>query len=629
MPYRIYETLGREEMKKIDRGITMINHTQAEAMGKLSNVLCQVGVTTIIAKFLILDIPIDRDAPIVVGRGFLYTMGSILNTPERLFSTFDGVCHQTFRAARFDVLRTTESDSDDEEEYVIKRNKFGAPIYGPKPAPYLNCTNPEDRSSAIQTVTNPFRKISVWKKAVSFLGSLPVPLKQVNWKPDHKGCYTNEEETQGTHDNEAGSSRSKRPRQHETVEELLLPQVHNEFLLWEGCSREAKSRYNTKLAQLLPKYIYSPCVVNWDVLNRMGYDGKIDDKLIIRLRKAGLDEEIFTSMAWIKAFNINELIYAELFHEFYSTYEFDEVCADDELQSKKIIKFRLGGHAHSLTLLEFARRLGLYQAVELEEDGFNVYFEGGLCNDDNFNAQDYWLSISQEDNLGLSRCHTSTIRNPILRVIHKMITYGLCQRETGYDKIQKNDLWLLSMFDARHQNGYANVAWVIAKWIKRKGSGTQKESQIFYGQFISKLARKCRVLTEDVVRSLSALIYCRDLDTITLRDLIDSEGKLIPEDPQLRVPRVGIPRPSRASIHDLYDWMGRIEICQDAIERMEYRQSYHWDRYHGVFEHMDGVYSVPLQGAYNPPGYAQPQYDQYYQQYQPPPPHYQQQDDDE
>ncbi|GJT12767.1 DNA-directed DNA polymerase [Tanacetum coccineum] len=96
MPYRIYETLGREEMKKIDRGITMINHTQAEAMEKLFNVLCQVGVTTIIVKFLILDIPIDGDAPIVVGRGFLYTMDSILNTPERLFSTFDGVCHQTF-----------------------------------------------------------------------------------------------------------------------------------------------------------------------------------------------------------------------------------------------------------------------------------------------------------------------------------------------------------------------------------------------------------------------------------------------------------------------------------------------------------------------------------------------------
>ncbi|GJR08335.1 hypothetical protein Tco_0790987 [Tanacetum coccineum] len=336
-----------------------------------------------------------------------------------------------------------------------------------------------------------------------------------------------------THDNEAGSSRSKRPRQHETVEELLLPQVYHEFLLWEGCNRDAKSR--------------------------IGCDEEIDDMLRIRVREAESDEEIFTSMAWIRAFNINEPIYAELCHEFYSTYEFDEV-------------------------------LGLYQAVELEEDGFNVYFEGGLRNDDNFNAQDCWLSISREDNLGLSRSHTSTIRNPILRVIHKMITYGLCQRTIEYDKIQKNDLWLLSMFDARHQNG---------------------------------------VLTEDVVRSLSAPIYYRDLDTITLRDLIDSEGKLILEDPQSGVSRVGIPRPPGASIQDLYDRMGRMEIRQDAIERMKYRQSYHWDRYHGVFEHVAGVYSVPLQGAYNPPGYAQPHYDQYYQQYQPPPPQYQQQQDDD
>ncbi|GJZ87265.1 hypothetical protein Tco_0658875, partial [Tanacetum coccineum] len=209
--------------------------------------------------------------------------------------------------------------------------------------------------------------------------------------------------TMGTHDDEAGLLRSKRYRQNETMEEVLLPQVYHEFLLWEGCNRDAKSR--------------------------MGYDGEIDDMLRIRLRETGSNEDIFTSVAWIRAFNINEPIYAELCHEFYSTYKFDEVCADDELQTKKIIKFRLGGRAHSLTLLEFARR------------------------------------------------------NPILRVIHKMITYGLCQRTTGYDK------------------------------------------------FTSKIARKSRVLTEDVIRSLSALIYCRDLDMITFRDLIDFEGKLIPEDP--------------------------------------------------------------------------------------------------
>ncbi|GKA71482.1 hypothetical protein Tco_0777621 [Tanacetum coccineum] len=351
----------------------------------------KVGVTTLLAKFLILDIPIDRDSPIVVGHGFFRTIGAIFNTPERLFSTFDGFCHQTFRAARSYFMRNAESDSDDEEEYQIKRNKFGAPIYGPNPAPYLNCNDPDERSLAIQT-------------------------------------------TMGTNDEEAGSSRSKRSR-HETVEEVLLPQVHHEFLLWEGCNKDTKSRYNTRLAQLLPRHIYSPYIVNWDVLNRMDYDGENDDMLRIK---------------------------------------FDEVCADDELQTKKIIKFRLGGRGHNLTLLEFARRLGLYQAVELEEDGFNVYFEGGLRNDDNLNAQDYWLSISREDNLSLSRSYTSTIRRPILRLIYKMITYDMCQRTTG----------------------------------------------------------KCMVLTEDVVWSLSAPVYCRDLDTTTLRDLIDSDGKLIPEDPQ-------------------------------------------------------------------------------------------------
>ncbi|GKF51004.1 hypothetical protein Tco_0147471, partial [Tanacetum coccineum] len=104
-----------------------------------------------------------------------------------------------------------------------------------------------------------------------------------------------------------------------------------------------------------------------------------------------------------------------------------------------------------------------------------------------------------------------------------MITYGLCQRTIRYDKVQKNDLWLLSMFDARHQNGYANVAWLIARWMKRKEAGTQKESQICCGQSIMKITRKTRVLIDDVIRSLSAPIYYRNLDTTILKELIDSK----------------------------------------------------------------------------------------------------------
>nr|GEV35215.1 hypothetical protein [Tanacetum cinerariifolium] len=206
----------------------------------------------------------------------------------------------------------------------------------------------------------------------------------------------------------------------------------------------------------------------------------------------------------------------ELCHEFYSTYEFDKVCADDELKTKKIIKFRLGGRDHILTLLEFAHRLRLYHDEELNEE---------------------------EDN-----------------------------------------------------------------WMKRKGAGTQRDSLICYRQSITKISRKEIVLSDEVLRSLGALIYYRDLDTTTLKELIDSEGRLIPEASQSHVPRVAIPRLLKASMQDLYERMGSMEIHQGTIERMAYKQSHYWDIYDGAFEHMAGVYNVSLQRTYNPPGYDQEEF---------------------
>nr|GEY76262.1 hypothetical protein [Tanacetum cinerariifolium] len=256
----------------------------------------------------------------------------------------------------------------------------------------------------------------------------------------------------GTHDDEAGSFRPKRTRQHETMEEAMLPCVYHDFLLWGTSNRAAKSRYNTNLSHLLPKHIYAP----------------------IKVYEMGGKKEIFSFEAWRRVFDINEPTYTELCHEFYSTYEFDEV------------------------IMKIAKKMGL-----LTDEVLN-----------SLSAPTYCRALD-----------ATTLREPI------------------------------------DSNGKLIVE-DPAPGMKRKGAGTQKESQICCGQFISKLARKCRELTEDVVRSLSAPICCRDLDTTTLRDLIDSDGKLIPDDPQLGMPKE----------------------------------------------------------AYNPPGYAQPQYDQYYQQYQPPPP---------
>ncbi|GKE11951.1 hypothetical protein Tco_1415502 [Tanacetum coccineum] len=96
-------------------------------------------------------------------------------------------------------------------------------------------------------------------------------------------------------------------------------------------------------------------------------------------------------------------------------------------------------------------------------------------------------------------------------------------------------------------------------------------------ELVIDICRRYSIQEEErpVLNNFSAPIYCKALDTTTLRELIDSKGGLIPELPELGLPRVVIPRPPRASMQDLYKRMGCIEIRQGAIKRMAYRQSYH------------------------------------------------------
>ncbi|GJV70981.1 hypothetical protein Tco_1490976 [Tanacetum coccineum] len=127
MPYRIYMDLGCEKEKKVNRGIEMINHSLAKPIGLLKDVLCQVRVTTIIAKFLILDIPIDRDHN--YGRKMI---------PFYLWWS------PGYNLTSYVYLRW------------VKRDKFGALTYGPMSAKYLNITEPKDRSLALHAALNPF-----------------------------------------------------------------------------------------------------------------------------------------------------------------------------------------------------------------------------------------------------------------------------------------------------------------------------------------------------------------------------------------------------------------------------------------------------------------------------------------
>ncbi|GJX60469.1 hypothetical protein Tco_0291859 [Tanacetum coccineum] len=180
--------------------------------------------------------------------------------------------------------------------------------------------------------------------------------------------------TRGNHDDEAGSSRPKRTREFETVKEGVV-------------------------------------------------ENEIEEMFKIKLVEMGGDQEILSSKAWRRAFDINEQIYVELCYKVYSTYEFNELVQDDELWSK------------------------------VGEEGFKTYFHGGLCSDEHFSAREHWLRISKEGDLHLSRSHVSIIRKPILRVLQKMISH-VDEKERSWESEREHDLlWALDMFTLRELIG--------------------------------------------------------------------------------------------------------------------------------------------------------------------------------
>nr|GEU72447.1 hypothetical protein [Tanacetum cinerariifolium] len=90
-------------------------------------------------------------------------------------------------------------------------------------------------------------------------------------------------------------------------------------------------------------------------------------------------------------------------------------CAETIEEMLEIKVIEMGGNEEVFSL---------YSSAEIGEEEFEVYFQGGLRNDDYFDANEDYVRINSGDQLRLSRSATQTIRSPILRVLPKMITYG-------------------------------------------------------------------------------------------------------------------------------------------------------------------------------------------------------------
>nr|GEZ66204.1 hypothetical protein [Tanacetum cinerariifolium] len=151
LPYSLYKDLGLDDMRPYQTNLTMVDNTQAKAMGEVKNVRIHIGYQAYVVDLLVLDILVDPKLPLLLGRPFLRTSGAIIDM---------GTC-------------TICIDDEVIRNFKVGRDEDGNTKYGPVAPSFLDIEDDMERALAMETYFNLLKNIIVFKKLVDFLGLLP------------------------------------------------------------------------------------------------------------------------------------------------------------------------------------------------------------------------------------------------------------------------------------------------------------------------------------------------------------------------------------------------------------------------------------------------------------------------
>ncbi|GKC53265.1 hypothetical protein Tco_1076010 [Tanacetum coccineum] len=114
---------------------------------------------------------------------------------------------------------------------------------------------------------------------------------------------------------------------------------------------------------------------------------------------------------------------------------------------------------------------------------------------------DYWRGIStDEDFLGPPHSHT-LIRDPVLRLCHRMMAYIIAGRSQAPKKVIVTDLFYLRGLDVRS----FNISYLLARYLRRFAAGRKSRAHIFGGQFVARLAKHFGLLTAKILGGLTII----------------------------------------------------------------------------------------------------------------------------
>nr|GEY05685.1 hypothetical protein [Tanacetum cinerariifolium] len=129
LPYCLFMNLGLGDPKPYNSNLTMADNTQAKAMGEVKNVRIQIEYQAYLVDFLILDMPMDKELPLLLGRLFLRTCGAVIDMGHE---------------EEYDWLSCFE----------VRRDEDGNLKYGPVAPSFFDIKDDMERALAMEAYSN-------------------------------------------------------------------------------------------------------------------------------------------------------------------------------------------------------------------------------------------------------------------------------------------------------------------------------------------------------------------------------------------------------------------------------------------------------------------------------------------
>ncbi|GKE33458.1 retrovirus-related pol polyprotein from transposon TNT 1-94 [Tanacetum coccineum] len=164
LPYSLYKDLGLRDPWPYQTNLTMADNTQAKAMGEVKNVRIQVGYQAYVLDLLILDIPMDPELPLHLGRPFLRTCGAIIDMGRGTLCIDDGVIRHTYfpKPQSKSYVEAFEMEEEDNwlGSFEVGREEDGNVKYGPVASSFIDIEDDMERALAMEAYFNPFKNIN-------------------------------------------------------------------------------------------------------------------------------------------------------------------------------------------------------------------------------------------------------------------------------------------------------------------------------------------------------------------------------------------------------------------------------------------------------------------------------------